>query len=290
MKMDDIIEKLNRFSDILLDNQLVQESIYFVENKSDDAKYQWQSSQGFLYLNDQNLALCRECWDEVCDRVKMQETQLICDLVQYFDLMYGSSLNFERPTLFLNERFVAKDGIEKFQALQELMKVKLTEEMAVFLGQYPDLLSLFLAVRNKDLTVLQQAESIATVELLGQAVPDFYAQFCRDIQEGKAVNRIGMTFYILQYAMLTRYFPQTGQVDWMSKDYHAAELIRVEEFSQQKQRLIQEAKFSYMKKLKDIFMEHVEVMQLQKEIFPHGSNLVYEQSVQALLEKIGTDV
>ena len=287
MNIDDIIEKLNIFSNILLEKELIKECVNIVENQDyqEGLNFKWVSNDRSFYLNEQSLILCTEEWGGMLGNRRMRDLRPIDNLVQYFDAIYGAEFNFEDPSFFLNECFVNQNGIEKYLELQELIRVKLNEEMVRFLEPYPDLLSLFWAIKNKDIAVLEQAESIKTVELLGEAVPGYYQKICQDIKEGLSVDSAAMTSYILQYAMISRYFPQTGRIVWWSNEYNEANSLRQKELSQQKYHLSLESKENYLKKLEKCFLENVIVLQFQNEIFPNCSQSMYEQSIQELFRE-----
>jgi hypothetical protein len=175
---------------------------------------------------------------------------------------------------------------EKYQALSMQKKQGLNEEILRFLNNYPNLYALFSALYSRDLTQFNSPLVLETVEKMGGIFTEKWADFKQSLCLDEQRNPSWLIFYILNEAVLNRYFPETGLVEWKSASYLQQEKNIDEQLAKQKEVLLQCLVKWYVERLEQLALKEPELWQLNQSLFPESVIDQYIESLKSLMQKI----
>lgn len=176
--------------------------------------------------------------------------------------------------------------VEKYQALSIQKKQGLNEEILRFLNNYPNLYALFSALYSRDLTQFNSPLVLETVDQMGGIFAEKWADFKQSLCLDEQGNPSWLIFYILNEAVLKRYFPETGLVEWKSASYLQQEKSIDEQLAKQKEVLLQCLVKWYVERLEQLALKEPELWQLNQSLFPESVFDEYAESLKSLIQKI----
>lgn len=175
---------------------------------------------------------------------------------------------------------------EKYQALSVQKKQSLNEEILSFLNAYPDLHALYSALYSRDLKQFDSPLVLETVERMGLIFIEKWADFKQCLCLGEQGSPNSLIFYILNEAVLKRYFPETGLIEWKSTSYLQQEKYIDEQLAQQKEVLLKCIIKRYVERLEHLALKEPELWQINQSLFPESILEQYVESLKSLIKKI----